>query len=290
LGARWDAVPGVAVDAQDNVYVFVRGTPPVQVYNVDGNHLRSWGEELVGKAHHMTIDRQGNVWLADIGNHVVMKCSPDGELLMSLGTRGVPGCDAMHFHKPTDVVVVESGDIFVCDGYGNDRVVHFDATGRFVKEWGELGTAPGQFSTPHAIAADAQGRLYIADRNNVRIQVFDQQGDLLDIWSNLLVPWGFWVTNNDEIWVCGSSPMRWRPEDIVLGCPPKDQLFMSFNSAGKLLQLVTVPKGEDGNELPGECNWLHCVAFDSKGNLYAGDIQGKRAQKFVRQPPSESEK
>ena len=281
-GTEWGAISGIAVDALDFVYVFTRGTPPVQVYDTQGNFLRSWGGELVGKAHHLKIDHEGNIWLADIGHHVVMKCTPEGELLLTLGTKGVRGCDATHFNKPTDVAITSSGDIFVCDGYGNDRIVHFDKQGKYVKEWGELGTKPGQFSTPHAIAVDSQGRLYVADRNNVRVQVFDQRGKLLDVWNNLLVPWGFWVTKQDDIWICGSSPMRWRPEDIALGCPPKDQLFMRFNPQGKLLELFTVPKGADGIELPGECNWVHSVALDSQGNLYAGDINGKRAQKFVR--------
>src|SRR5205814_2369246 len=134
----------------------------------------------------------------------------------------------------------------------------------YVKEWGELGSKPGQFSIPHAIALDSKGRLYVADRNNARIQVFDQSGKLLDLWNNVVVPWGLWVTKDDELWVCGSSPMQWRKEDNVLGVPPKDQVFLKFNTAGKLLQLWAVPKGADGLERPGECNWVHCIAADSQ--------------------------
>jgi hypothetical protein len=170
----------------------------------------------------------------------------------------------------------------VSDGYGNARIVHFTKDGKYVKEWGELGVKPGQFSIPHALAIDSKGRLYVADRNNVRVQVFNQDGKLLDEWRNVVVPWGFWMTKTDEIWVCGSSPMQWRKDDSALGCPPKDQVFMKFHPDGRLLQLWTVPKGADGLERPGECNWVHCIAEDSKGNLYVGDIRGKRAQKFVR--------
>jgi NHL repeat len=129
---------------------------------------------------------------------------------------------------------------------------------------------------------DSSGRLYVADRNNARIQVFSQDGTFLDQWRNIVVPCAFWMTKDDELWVCGTSPMTWRPEDNVLGYPPKDQLLMKFNSSGKLLQLWSVPKGEDGKERPGDLNWVHGLAVDSKGNIYAVDLKGKRAQKFVR--------
>jgi streptogramin lyase len=281
--AKWDAVSGIAVDAQDRVYVFTRGTPPVQVYDSRGGHIRSWGEDTIKSAHHIKIGPDGNVWVADIGYHTVQKYTPEGKLLLILGTRGEAGRDNTHFNKPTDMAVTPAGDIFVADGYGNARIVHINKDGKFVKEWGELGSNPGQFSIPHAIALDSRGRLYVADRNNVRVQVFDQEGKLLDVWNNLITPWGFCVTSNDEIWVCGSSPMRWRKEDKALGCPPKDQVFMKFTPDGKLAQLWTVPKAVDGLEKPGECNWVHAIAVDSKGSLYVGDIIGKRAQKFVRE-------
>jgi hypothetical protein len=281
--AKWAAVSGIAVDAKDQVYVFTRGTPPIQVYDTNGKYLRGWGQDVVKSAHHVKIDHEGNVWASDIGYHVVHKFTPEGKLLMTLGTKDKPGRDPTHFDKPTDVAVTPSGDIFVADGYGNARVVHFDKNGKYVKEWGELGSKPGQFSIPHAIA-HIKGRLYVADRNNARVQVFDEGGKLLDVWPNLVVPWGFCVTK-DELWVCGSSPMQWREKDSNLGVPPKDQLFMRFNPDGKLLQLWTVPKGADGLEKPGELNWVHAMAVDSRGNLYAGDITGKRAQKFVRQGP-----
>jgi hypothetical protein len=276
---------GVAVDAQDRVYIFNRGTPPVQVYEANGKFVRGWGQDTIKSSHHIKIDREGNVWIADIGNHVVQKYTPEGKLLLTLGTIGELGRDQRHLNMPTDMAITPEGDIFVSDGYGNARVVHFDKNGKFVKEWGELGSKPGQFSIPHAIAVDSKGRLYVADRNNVRVQVFDQTGKLLDVWNNVIVPWGFHMTKDDELWVCGSSPMQWRDSDGTLGCPPKDQVFMKFNTNGKLLQLWTVPKGQDGLEKPGELNWVHCIAEDSKGNLYAGDIKGKKAQKLALQRP-----
>ncbi len=279
----WGPMSGVAVDAQDNVWVLSRAGPPVQVYQPDGKFLRSWGAGLLDTPHQLRIDRQGNVWLADSGNHVVLQCSTEGKVIRTLGTRGEAGCDERHFNRPADMVVAPDGDVFVADGYGNARVVHFDKNGKFVKSWGKLGGEPGEFSLPHSVALDSKGRLYVADRNNSRVQVFDQDGKFLDQWRNIMVPSSFWMTKDDELWVCGSSPMPWRADDRVLGYPPKDQLFMKFNTSGKLLQLWAAPLGKDGNEQPGELNWVHGLALDSKGNIYAVDIQGKRAQKFVPQ-------
>lgn len=285
-GMPWGQMPGIAVDARDQVWLFTRTNPPIQVFTAEGKFLRAWGDGLLASAHHIKIDRDGNVWASDLGLHVVRKFTPEGKLLMTLGTPGEKGEDESRLNKPTDMVLAPDGSIFVSDGYGNARVVHFDKDGKFVKSWGSLGTEPRQFSIPHAIAMDSKGRLYVADRNNVRVQVYSQGGELLDSWRDILVPWGFWVTGSDEIWICGSSPMQWRTDPAYptapLGCPPKDQLFMKFDTAGKLLQLWTVPKGEDGKERPGELNWVHAMAMDSKGNIYAGDIIGRRAQKFVR--------
>jgi streptogramin lyase len=281
-GAEWGAVSGIAVDRKDQVWLFTRANPPVQVYDARGRFVRAWGENIIQTAHGIEIDREGMVWVTDIANHVVMKFTPEGKLLEMLGTFGRHGNDATHFNEPTDVAITRTGDVYVSDGYGNSRVAHFDASGKFVRAWGKLGTRPGEFSLPHAIAVDSKGRVYVADRNNVRVQVFDSKGKLLDVWDNLLVPWGIWISPKDEIWVCGSSPMPWRKEDGTLGCPPKDQLVMKFDPSGKVLQLWTFPKGEDGKEKPGDLNWLHAIGLDSRGNLYLGDIVGQRAQKFLR--------
>lgn len=280
----WGHVPGIAVDRNDQVYVFNRAKPAVQVYSTDGKLLRTWGDE-VKEAHHIKIGPDGNVWVADIGRHVVEQYTPEGRRLRSIGTDGKSGCDRTHLNMPTDMAITSEGEVFISDGYGNNRIVHCDKEGRFVKEWGVLGSGPNQFSIPHAIALDSKGRLYVADRNNVRVLVYDQSGRRLDEWANIVTPWGFWVSPEDDIWVCGSSPMQWRKSDEVLGCPPKDQVFMKFNTDGKLKQLFTLPKGIDGMERPGDVNWVHALAFDSKGNLYVGDIIGKRAQKFVVKKP-----
>lgn len=286
-GLQWGDMAGITLDRQGQIWLFTRAKTPVQVYDAQGRFVRAWGEGLIQSAHYIRIDPSGLVWLADNGNHVVMQFTPEGKLLRTLGTPGEPGEDATHLNRPTDMAISPSGDVFVADGYGNARIVHFDRSGKFVKTWGKMGIGPGEFSFPHSIVIDSNGRLYVADRSNNRVQVFDQNGKFLDEWRNLMVPWGLYsargANQEDEIWVCGSSPMPWREEDELLGTPPKDQLVMKFNAAGKLLQLWTIPKGEDGKEKPGEVNWLHTVAVDTAGNLYIGDIKGQRAQKLVRQ-------
>jgi hypothetical protein len=253
------------------------------MYDASGKFVRGWGESIIQKAHGFRLDHDGNVWVTDIGLHVVMQFTPEGRLLKTLGTPGVLGEDETHFSAPTDMAISPAGDVFVADGYGNSRIVHFDRNGTFVKAWGKLGVTPGEFSIPHAIVRDSKGRLYVADRNNVRIQVFDESGKLLDEWRNLLVPWGLHIAKNDDIWACGSSPMPWIGDQPCVGAPPKDQLVMRFAPSGKLLALWTIPLGEDGKEKPGEVNWIHEIAVDSHGDIYAGDINGKRLQKFIRQ-------
>lgn len=280
--ASWSDMPGITVDKDDHVWLFTRALPPVQVYDASGKFIRGWGDDRIKGAHHIKIDHEGNVWLAVYAAHVVQKYTPEGKLLLTIGTPNEFGRDQTHLNKPTDMAITPKGDVYISDGYGNARVIVFDKNGKYLREWGELGSKPGQFSIPHAIAVDSKGRIYVADRNNVRIQVFDGDGKFLDEWKNVITPWGFTMTKDDELWVCGSSPMQWRKEDSTLGCPPKDQVFMKFSTTGKLLQLWTVPKGADGLEKPGECNWVHCIGVDSRSNIYVGDIKGKKAQKFVR--------
>jgi len=276
----WAAMPGIAVDGQDNVYIFTRSRPSVQIYRPDGSLVRAWNTDNPPGAHHIEIGPEGNVWTTDMKNHVVQKYTPKGKLLLTLGEAGVAGDDERHFGGPTDVAVLPGGEIFVSDGYGNRRVVHFDKSGKFVKQWGSEGQRPGEFALPHAIAADSKGRLYVADRENARIQVFDTQGKLLKVWEKLITPWGFHMTEQDELWVCGASPERRKVEDRWAVVPPPDQLLMKLNTKGEALLRVPLAMTATPPGKPGELNWVHGVAIDSQGNLYLGDIQGKRAQKF----------
>jgi hypothetical protein len=279
----WGEMPGVAVDAKDQCWIFTRAKPAIQVFAADGAFVKSLDIENK-RSHHVKFDPEGNFWVADIGFHVVRKYATDGKLLLSLGTPDAPGVDETHFDKPTDMTVTPAGDIFVSDGYGNNRVVHFDKGGKFVKSWGKKGTGPGEFDLPHGIGVDSKGRLYVADRSNGRVQVFEQSGKFVAEWRDVMVPWSIWVTAQDEVWVCGSSPTAKRNDQGMMGIPPHDQLFVRFDASGKVLEKVQIPLGVEGKCEPGDLCWVHAVAPDSKGNLYAGDIKGKRVQKFVRRP------
>ena len=291
-------VSGMDIDQHGHVWVFNRGQDPVQVYTPDGQFVRTWGKGDFKDPHHIRIDREGHIWLADFGLHTVQKFTPEGELLLTLGVSGEPGNDESHFNMPTDMAITDTGEIFVTDGYGNRRVVHFDKHGRFIKAWGEYGTGPGQFVLPHAIVVDTKGTLYVADRNSGRILLFDQDGACLDTWTNLIMPWGLSLTVDDALWVCGSSPHWW----VRDGQAPeyKDQLFMRFNSDGAVQQVWSVPLGDIGADKNnpdlthlehGHTVGVHCIVQGQGGTLYVGDIYGQRAQKFVSvttRPPSET--
>ena len=277
---EWAQMPGVTLDARDQVYIFTRSGPAVQVYKADGTFVRAWNSGDFSGAHYIRIDSEGNVWTANITDHVIRKHSPEGRLLLTLGQQGVAGTDKGHFDKPTDMAVLPSGEIFVTDGYGNRRVVHFDANGRYVNEWGQEGNQPGQFALPHSIVADSKGRLFVADRENARIQVFDTAGKLLAVWENVVTPWGLWLTKNEELWVCGSSCVKKQGTDEHIVLPPPDQVVMKMNLKGEVLLRIPLPKTAVPPGKSGELDWVHGIAVDSKDNIYLGDIQGKRAQKF----------
>ena len=209
--AVWGAMASMTIDPSGNIWTFNRGNIPIQIYRPDGALVRTWGQGGTFKnPHQIRFDRDGNLWAADNGYHIVRKFTRDGQLLLTIGTKDQPGEDQTHLNQPTDMAITPSGEVFISDGYVNSRVVHYDRSGKFVNSWGKLGTGPGEFSLPHGIALDSRGRLYVVDRNNARIQVFEQSGKYLTEWRNIITPWAIWITPKDEIYVCGSSPSRWR--------------------------------------------------------------------------------
>src|SRR4029079_963824 len=179
----------------------------------NGRLLRSWGEGMFVFPHGAAVDREGNLWVTDARGeagkgHQVFKFSPDGKVLMTLGKAGVSGSGPALFDQPTDVVVAPNGDIFVTDshrGGKNNRIVRYSKDGAFIKEWGSKGSAPGQISEPHTIAIDSRGRLFVGDRENNRIQIFDQDGKLLDQWRQFGRPSGIAITRDDVIYVADSE-------------------------------------------------------------------------------------
>jgi hypothetical protein len=276
-------VSAVAVDRDQHVWVLSRGSVAVRVFDTKGNLLRSWSDVSFRKPHGLGFDADGNVWITDAGAHIAQKFTPAGQLLQTLGTPNEPGDDSSHFDQPTDVAVGPDGAIYVSDGYGNNRVVRFDPTGKYLGAFGREGSALGEFRLPHALAFDSKGQLYVADRSNARIQVFDSSGHPLREFRNLMVPWDLSITPDDALFVCGSSPMRWPKGPrigVPLGIPPKDQLVMKLNTEGTLQELWTFPQG---SRYPGELDWVHGIATDAQADLYLCDIEGKRVQKFHRQ-------
>lgn len=283
----WNQIAGVTVDKHGRVWIFNRADPPIQVYSPEGTFLFSWGDGLFKGPHYLRIDGEGMVWTTDFRRHLVRKFSEGGELQLTLGTADEAGADDAHLNGPTDVAISPEGDIFVSDGYGNNRVVHYDAQGNYVKEFGGLGVGAGQLSQPHGIAMDSKGILYVCERNNGRIQLFTQEGESIGQWRNLINPWGIHITPSDDIFVCGSTPARWT-ERGNLGNPPHDQILMRFDVTGRALELWGFPLARDGEMVPGHMDWMHGMGFDNEGNLYASDVdetsEAHRVQKFIRLP------
>jgi hypothetical protein len=284
-GGEWTAaMSSVAIAPDGNVWTFNRGKIPVQVYSPQGKLLKYWGEGMFKNPHTVRFDNAGNLWIVDTLSQTVRKFSPDGKVLMTVGTLDQAGEDQTHMNQPNDVAFAANGDLYVSDGYGNDRVVVFDKNGKFVRAWGKLGTGPGEFSQPHSIALDSRGRVYVADRNNARIQIFDPTGKFLAEWKNIVTPWYIVITKNDEVYVCGSSPMLWSEIPATQGTlatPPRDQILLKLDPEGHIKQLSVIPKSENGKEKPGDLNWVHGMAVAADGTIYFSDVQGKRAQKFV---------
>ena len=268
-------VAGVAVDTDDRVYAFNRGDHKLIVFDGDGSFVKAW-KDTFSIPHGMRIGPDGSIFLVDQGSHVVLKYSPDEELLMTLGNRDQPsdtGYSLEHkvvewpagpFNNPTGVVVSDAGDIFVSDGYGNCRVHKFNASGELLKTWGVPGTeGPGEFHLPHGIELDKRGRLLVADRENHRIQLFTQDGEHIETWTaDFKQPTTMTVGADGTVYV-----------------PELGSRMSILDSDGNVLSRW----GDEPSTEPGLFRSPHCVAVDSRGDLYIGEVlKGSRLQKFAR--------
>ena len=180
----------VAVDSKDRIYVFNRGDHPMVVLDREGNFIKSWGEGLFNRAHGLHIDADDNLYCTDDGDHTVRKCTTDGKVLLTIGipNKPAPFMSGEPFHRCTHTALSPKGEIYVSDGYGNACVHKYSPDGKLLKTWGEPGTDPGQFNIVHNIATDADGWVYVADRENHRVQVFDGNGKYETQWNNLHRP------------------------------------------------------------------------------------------------------
>ena len=278
-GRTWGAPAGVEMDPdQNSLWVFERCSanscsgsdlPAILKFDSSGRLVQSFGAGMFIFPHGLHVDHDGNVYVTDgrgegaIG-HQVFKFSPRGELLLTLGQPGVAGEGPYTFNRPSDVAVAPNGDIFVADGHNpmdtNMRIVKYSKDGTYIKEWGGKGTDPGKLSDPHAIAFDSQGRLFVADRANQRIQIFDQDGGFIDAWTQFGSPSGMYITPDDILYVADLG------EGIRIGSA-RD---------GSVSAFLKAPESEDGSVRVAES-----VAVDAQGNIYAGENAGRKLMKLV---------
>jgi DNA-binding beta-propeller fold protein YncE len=267
-GMKMGAPSSVAFDARGHMLVFNRGPHPLMEFDAHGSFVRAFGEGMYVRPHGMRLDSQGNIWTTDVAGHIVMKMSPAGEVLLTLGTRGQSGnwdeaANSHLLYEPADIAFAPSGDVLVVQGHGRGegRVLRFDKTGRFIKSWGGKGTAPGEFDQPHSILVNQQGQILVADRENRRVQLFDLDGRLLKMWKFAGLP-------------CG----------LLLG--PDGQVYLATGFSGQILRLngngkAVAVMGQPGKGL-GEFGEAHYLTISPGGDLYVADTINAVLHKYVR--------
>lgn len=248
---------GVAVNSKGHIYVFHRGKHPLMEFDSSGKFLRSIADDLFITAHMVRVDPEDNIWTADIGSHVVLKLSPEGRVLLALGRMRIPGDDVGHFNQPTDVAWDRNGNVYVTDGYGNSRVLKFDKYGNKVLGWGMKGSGPGQFDTPHTIAIDGD-LVYVGDRENARIEIFDTNGRFLRQW-NLGHPFGLVITPDHFLYMCDAIAAR----------------ILKIEAQGKVVGSFTGPPPGQGPHFDP-----HEIAIRPDGSIYTAEVVGWRAEKL----------
>jgi peptidylamidoglycolate lyase len=242
----------------------------IMVLNADGKVIEDWKQwdDLIAIPHSVHInpyDKERHVWVMDRDNHQILEFTNDGKkLVMKLGEKGVSGTDHGHFNKPAGLAFLPDGSFYVADGYVNSRVIKFDKDGKFQLEWGSKGSGPGQFNLVHSVTIDAQHRVYAADRNNNRVQVFDEKGTFIEEWPNIRSATRLVVTNDNALWLAAAAGYN---------------RFAKFDLNGKLMTYW----GMTGSA-PGLMDNPHQFATDDAGNLFIADAWNNRLQKFVPKP------
>ncbi|MDH3420025.1 MAG: peptidyl-alpha-hydroxyglycine alpha-amidating lyase family protein [Gammaproteobacteria bacterium] len=256
---------------------------PIMKFDAEGNFVKSFGAGLIVRPHGLHIDFEGNVWVTDDQGpdgvdprregmgHQVHKFSSDGELLMSLGTPGVAGDGPNEFNRPSAVYVAPNGEIFVGDGHGgnsNSRVVKFSSDGTFIKAFGHRGTGPGEFESPHSLAMDSQGRLFVGDRGNSRIQIFDQEGNYLDEYTQFGRPSGIYIDANDVLYAADSQSED--EDQVALGW--KEGIRIGSAVDGTVTAFIPDIDGEGSQE---------GVTADANGIVYGSLTGGMALRRYT---------
>jgi len=263
----------VAVDSKDRVYVFTRGEHPMIVFDREGNFLKSWGEGVFKRPHGLHIDADDILYCTDDGDHSVRKCTTDGKVLMTMGVPGRPAPFMSNepFHRCTHTALSPKGEIYVSDGYGNSCVHKFSPDGKLLQTWGRTGTGPGEFNLVHNIVTDRDGWVYVADRENHRVQVFDGNGKYETEWRNLHRPSALYCA-------CGKGTTR--PTFFVGELGPGMPVNLKYRNLGPRLsvvdsegRLVSRLGGEEGPGTEvGRFLSPHGLAIDQRGDIYVGEV------------------
>lgn len=282
---------GIAVDSRDQVFVFNRGDHPILRFDVDGQVVDGWGGNDFIRPHGIWIGADDTLYLVDDQGHSIRQFSQQGKLLRALGPAQQPSDTGMEgsdyrtirrsgdpFNCPTNLVVSSNGDIFVTDGYGNARVHHFTAAGEMVKSWGQPGDGPGQFQIPHGIGIDENDRLYVADRENNRIQIFSPAGEYIGEWTDVVRPCEVFVASDNLVYVAelggqvGLFPWMERDETSSGG------RISIFNRQGERLARWG---GGDNPRLATEFYALHDIQVDSNGNIYTAEVVATASKRAI---------
>lgn len=277
-GIGWREIAGVAVGADDRVYVFARGDHPVVVFEADGTFVTSWGQGIFANPHAITPGPDNTFYTTDHFGHAVRQVTAEGEVLLTIGTPGV--ATELHggkpFNMPTDVAVdPATGDLFISDGYKNSAVHRFSAEGEHILSWGGPGVDPGEFCIPHNIATDTEGYVYVADRENSRIQVFDGRGAFQAQYNNVHRPCAIAIGADGLIYV-GELGFSWRVDREVPNIGPRVSIL---NRSGERVAKV----GDRGFGIePGQMVAPHAIAVDGKGDIYLGEVAATAAKEWIK--------